>query len=382
MATEDSGPPPASTTVSFSAPAWLRDLGLTSWFLIGCLALIAAVVWLLAAAITIVGPLVAASIIATVSVPAVSGLQRHRVPRTAGAALVLLALVAVGGVIVVLVIGGITSQGSEISKEASAAVAHGQTWLKNAGVNQSGSTGAAASLSSDVPKAIATLVKGTLHGLQGLTSVIFGLSLAFLSTFFLLKDGPSMRRWLDDHLGVPPFVGQTITGGVIRSLRGYFRGVTIIAGFNAAVITIGALILDVPLAGTIGVVTFVGGVRSVRRRVRVGSVRRGDRARRTRNLDGSDHARHRHPGERTPPEHRAAVCDGSGTRSEPTRRAGRDDRRRLPHRNDRPRAGSATDVGRGAHPARAERCADGAGGHVAAKRNLRCRRRRRCMPSV
>ena len=148
MATEDTEAPPAPTTVSFSAPAWLRDLGLTSWFLIGCLALIAAVVWLLASAITIVGPLVAASIIATVCMPAVSGLQRHRVPRTAGAALVLLALAAVGGVVVVLVIGGITSQGDEISKEAGAAVAHGQAWLESAGVNQSGSTGAAASVSA------------------------------------------------------------------------------------------------------------------------------------------------------------------------------------------------------------------------------------------
>jgi len=258
MATEDTGPPPVSTTVSFSAPAWLRDLGLTSWFLIGCLALVAAVVWLLAAAFTIVGPLVAASIIATVCVPGVNRLQRHRVPRVAGAALVLLALAAIAGVIVLLVIGGITSQGDQISKEASAAAAHGQSWLESAGVNQSGAAGASESVSTNVPKAIATLVKGTLHGLQGLTSFVFGLSLAFLSTFFLLKDGPSMRRWLDGHLGVPRGVGQTITGGIVRSLRGYFRGVTIIAGFNAAVITIGALILDVPLAGTIGVVTFVG----------------------------------------------------------------------------------------------------------------------------
>jgi putative heme transporter len=258
MATEGSGHRPDSTTVSFAAPAWLRDLGLTSWFLIGCLALVASIVWLLAAAFTIVGPLVAATIIATVTVPMVSVLQRHRVPRVAGAALVLLALAAVGGVIVLLVIGGITSQGDEISKEASTAVAHGQTWLENAGVNQSGAAGTAASVSSDVPKVIATLVKGTLHGLQGLTSVIFGLSLALLSTFFLLKDGPSMRKWVDGHLGAPRVVAQTITGGVIRSLRGYFRGVTIIAGFNAAVITLGALVLDVPLAGTIGVVTFVG----------------------------------------------------------------------------------------------------------------------------
>ncbi len=258
MATEDTGPRQSQTTVSFTAPAWLHDLGLTSWFLIGCLVLVASIVWLLAAAFTIVGPLVAATIVATVTVPAVSGLQRHRVPRPAGAALVLLALAAIAGVIVVLVIGGITSQGDEISKEASAGVAHAQSWLKSAGVNQSGASGASASVRSDAPKVIATLVKGAWHGLQGLTSVIFGLSLAALSTFFLLKDGPSMRRWIDGHLGVPTAVGQTITGGIIRALRGYFRGVTIIAGFNAAVITLGALVLDVPLAGTIGVVTFVG----------------------------------------------------------------------------------------------------------------------------
>jgi predicted PurR-regulated permease PerM len=66
-----------------------------------------------------------------------------------------------------------------------------------------------------------------------------------------------MRRWVDHHLGVPPTVAQTITGGVLRSLRGYFLGVTIVAAFNGVVVTLGALILGVPLAGTIGVVTFV-----------------------------------------------------------------------------------------------------------------------------
>jgi predicted PurR-regulated permease PerM len=44
---------------------------------------------------------------------------------------------------------------------------------------------------------------------------------------------------------------------VITSLRGYFRGVTIVAVFNGFVVAIGALILGVPLAGTIGVVTAV-----------------------------------------------------------------------------------------------------------------------------
>jgi predicted PurR-regulated permease PerM len=66
-----------------------------------------------------------------------------------------------------------------------------------------------------------------------------------------------MRRWVDRHLGVPQPVAQTITGGVITSLRRYFLGVTIVAGFNALVIGIGAIILGVPLVGTIAVVTFV-----------------------------------------------------------------------------------------------------------------------------
>src|SRR5207342_1692407 len=48
-----------------------------------------------------------------------------------------------------------------------------------------------------------------------------------------------------------------ITGNVIKSLRRYFLGVTIVAAFNAFVIGLTAIILGVPLAGTIAVVVFV-----------------------------------------------------------------------------------------------------------------------------
>jgi predicted PurR-regulated permease PerM len=48
-----------------------------------------------------------------------------------------------------------------------------------------------------------------------------------------------------------------ITGNVIRSLRRYFLGVSIVAAFNAIVIGITAVLLGVPLAGTIAVVVFV-----------------------------------------------------------------------------------------------------------------------------
>ena len=59
-------------------------------------------------------------------------------------------------------------------------------------------------------------------------------------------------------MGVPEPVADVVTTNVAKSLRSYFLGVTIIAAFNAVVIGGAALIIGVPLAGTIAVVTFVG----------------------------------------------------------------------------------------------------------------------------
>jgi predicted PurR-regulated permease PerM len=245
----------ALTTV-FSPPRWLRDLGRASWLIVGVFALLAGLIWLLAATYTIVGPVVAATIVATVAMPVVAKLSGH-MPRAAAAGVVLLGLVAIAVFVVVIVISGITGQTADIKEHASAAADKAQGWLTSAGVDESGASSATSSVKSDVPNIISTLAKGIIDGIKGLTSLAFGLSFAVLSLFFLLKDGPSMRAWLDRHLGVPQPVAQTITGGLIRSLRGYFRGVTIVSAFNGVIVTIGALLLGVPLAGTIGVVTFV-----------------------------------------------------------------------------------------------------------------------------
>jgi putative heme transporter len=245
---------PLSTV--FRAPPWLENLGQAAWLLVGLFGVLLGLVWFLAETYTIGGPVVVATIVATVAMPVVSRLARH-MPRAVAAVLVLLGLVAIAVLIVVLVIGGITAQREPIAGHSSEAVSKAQGWLKSAGVNKSGADSAGSDVKADVPKIISTLTKGIVNGIRGLASIVFGLSLAALSLFFLLKDGPWMRSWVDRHLGVPPPVARTITGGVIRSLRGYFRGVTIVAAFNGVVVGIGALLLGVPLAGTIAVVSFV-----------------------------------------------------------------------------------------------------------------------------
>jgi len=240
----------------FAPPRWLRDLGRMCWLLLGVLILLGVLGWLLGTTETIVGPVIAGTIVATVSAPVVRRLARH-LPRAAAAALVLVALAAIAAAVIVVVIGGITSQRDSIGERSSASADKVEGWLNDLGVDKSGSSSAKADVEHDVPQIISTLVKGVLSGIEGLTSLAFALSFTLLSLFFLLKDGPSMRRWVDRHLGVPPPVATLITGGVIRSLRGYFLGVTLVAGFNGVVVGLAALVLGVPLAGTIGVVTFV-----------------------------------------------------------------------------------------------------------------------------
>ncbi len=220
------------------------------------LALVIGLVWLLAETYTIVGPMVCALIVAVVAMPLVRILDRH-MPRALAAALVLLAVAAVTVLIAVVVVAGITGQNAELSAQAASGVDRLQSWLQSAGVDSSSASGAASTVKSAAPQIISTLTHGIVHGITGLASVLFGMSLAALGTFFLLKDGPGMRDWVDGHVGLPRPLARTISGAVITSLRGYFKGVTFVAAFNGVIVGIAALLLDVPLAGTIAVVTFV-----------------------------------------------------------------------------------------------------------------------------
>jgi putative heme transporter len=239
----------------FSAPMWLRDLGLLAWFLVGVGILIFGLTWLLGLTSTITMPVIVGAILATVAGPLVTKMQEHRIPRPAGAAIVLLGLIALGIVIFLMVVGGIVEQSSEIKKSLNEAVDKIQGWVNDAGAN--GTSGVTESAKSGTANSGHELLQGLGQGIKDLTSLIFFLTFSVFATFFLLKDGPSVRGFIDRHLGVQLDVATVITGNVIKSLRRYFLGVTIVAAFNALVIGLTAIILGVPLAGTIAVVVFV-----------------------------------------------------------------------------------------------------------------------------
>ena len=236
----------------FAAPNWLRDAGIVCWLLVGIVLIIVGAVYLLGLTSTIVMPVIAATIIASVAGPVVGWLQRHRVKRAVASILVLLATAAAAIAIGVIVLGGITSQSDDISNQLHKATSKISTGLKDLGVGDRTADNAKTTGSDSVTAAAGALLKGIGHGLSKLASMAAFASFTLLSLFFLLKDGPSLRDWLERHSGVPQPVAHTVVDDMLRALRGYFSGVTLVAAFNAVVI-------GVPLAGTIAIVTFLGG---------------------------------------------------------------------------------------------------------------------------
>ena len=241
----------------FAAPAWLRDLGFMAWMLVGVTLLLVGMVWLLALTQTIVIPVVTAAILASVLSPLVRRLKRRGVPRGAGAAIVLLLIVLAGAALAWLVIRGISAQSSELNSQLQGAATKVEGWLKDLGVNSQTAANAKQDASGSISSAFHFLLGGLGKGLKELGSLAIFLSFTVLSLFFLLKDGPTIRAWLEAHMGVPRPVARTISGRTIGSMQGYFAGVTAVAAFNGIVIGLGAFVLGVPLAGSIAVINFV-----------------------------------------------------------------------------------------------------------------------------
>jgi predicted PurR-regulated permease PerM len=243
----------------FVAPPWLRDAGLVAWLLVGIVLVLVGLIWLLALTSTIVIPVITATLIASVTAPLVGWLRRRGVPRGAGAALILLAIVAIGAVLGVLVLAGITSQASQIASELSGATDKLAKGLQDVGVSASSAQSAQQDATSSVNSLGNVFLHGIAKGVDELASLAAFLAFTVLSLFFLLKDGPTLRAWVERHSGVPPAAAHIITGDMMGALRGYFAGVTVVAAFSAVIVGVGALIIGVPLAGTIAVVTFLGG---------------------------------------------------------------------------------------------------------------------------
>jgi putative heme transporter len=253
-----SGAEPRDLTGLFAAPRWLRDLGTTAWFGVGITLFVVGVVWILSLTQTIVTPVITAAVVAAVVSPLVDWLEGRGLARALATVIPFLGLIVLGGVVTAVVVGGIAGQVDDLRDQLASATERLSTWVADLGVGDAAAEDARENASSAVSDGVPALLQGVAAGIAGLSSLVFFLSLTALSLFFLLKDGPLIRHWAEGHMRVPRPLAHRMGDRVLESMRGYFLGVTIVAAFNAVVVGIGALILGVPLAGTIAAITFVG----------------------------------------------------------------------------------------------------------------------------
>ena len=202
-------------------------------------------------------PVISAAVIASVAAPLVGWLQRHHVPRPLGAVLLLVGGILLTALIVYVVLAGITSQSGDIRGHLNDAMNTVEGWLKDLGVDSAKAETARQDTSSSATNAVGALLHGLGAGIKRLSSLVFFLAMTALSTLFLLADGPKIRAWGERHMGVPEPIARLVTKRMLGSLRGYFLGVTLVAVFNGVLVGLGALVLGVPLAGTIAVITLL-----------------------------------------------------------------------------------------------------------------------------
>jgi predicted PurR-regulated permease PerM len=243
----------------FAAPGWLRNLGLTTWLLVGVAAALAGAVVLLDLTRTIVLPVITAAIIASVVSPIVDWLGKRRVPRTVGTLIVFLACIVLGVLVTLAILAGVKDQVPSITSELHGALNKVEGWLTDAGISRSTANASKHDVGSSTSDAVKTLLNGVAFGLNTLASVAVFLSFLLLSLFFILRDAPTIGRFVNRHMGVPLPVAEVVTRRTTRSLRGYFAGVTIVSLWSSAIVAIGTLVLGVPLVGTITLVTFLAG---------------------------------------------------------------------------------------------------------------------------
>ncbi len=202
-------------------------------------------------------PLVIAVIIGILLEPFVAFMTRHRIPRWLATLIMMIVIVVVIAGFLAVIVYGVSTQAGAIGAQVEQGVNRIQNWLDNLEV----SGGFALWVKQQIEKAWPTITDGIASELtgsvHGLTSFLVGAFIGFFILMFILADDGTIKNFVAGHLGVPRKTGVMIMNEVYASIRGYFKGTTIIATVDTILVVTVSLILRLPLVGAIGLVSFV-----------------------------------------------------------------------------------------------------------------------------
>lgn len=207
-------------------------------------------------------PILLALIVSTVLSPVVGFLRRHGWPSSLATVVTLIVSLTLFFGVLVSLAPSVIEQSQEIFGQANDGVGQVRDWISGPPLNLDN-----AQVDEYLSTAIGWLrdqsgvAAGALaSGLGAVGSALVTLALVLVLTFFFLKDGPAFLPWLRRTTGRN--TGRHLTEALTRmwdTLGGFIRTQAIVSGVDAILIGAGLLILGVPLALTLAVLTFFGG---------------------------------------------------------------------------------------------------------------------------
>jgi putative heme transporter len=220
-----------------SVPGWqqperIRAWGMVSWAALGVILLALASFWLLGTLDGLIIPVIVATVLAVVFNPVVARLQRWHIPRMVGALLVF--LVATG--MVVALVWAVLGIAIERAPEFIDAFYKGIADLARMLDAPAAGVWATASAQHAEARAQDFLLTGVLplvgQGVMAGVGMVMAVIIVLFFLFFLLWDGPLLRRGVEKLSGLSPDGAHRLTGAMISVTRRYMVGMTIVAGIN------------------------------------------------------------------------------------------------------------------------------------------------------
>jgi putative heme transporter len=242
-----------------SGVTWMARWGLR-------LLIVAAVVWLLGYLIgqlwTIALPVLLAIVLATVLWPPAAWLRRHRFPPALASATVLIVGIAVLATLMTLVVSAVVGSLTQITQSVTAGVQAIRDWIAgppfNLGDSQLNSL--IQEITNRVQESVSTIATTVLAGVGSIASGLVTVVLTLILTFLFVKDGPRFLPWVRAVAGEG--AGGHISEVLARvwaTVGSFIRQQAVVSLVDAVLIGTGLVVVGVPLALPLAVLTFLGG---------------------------------------------------------------------------------------------------------------------------
>jgi predicted PurR-regulated permease PerM len=224
---------------------------------------------------TILLPVILALIVTTVLQPPAWYLERRLgIPTAFSAAVVLLGSLAIVVLGAVLLAPTVSSQSGDIASDASKGLTQIQDWVNNSNLVSDKQIDGVVSAAQDRLKSSASsIASGVLVGVSAVTSALVTLLITLILTFFFLKDGRRFAPWMRGLTGARAGAHLVeVSARAWVTLGGFIRTQALVSLIDAVLIGAALVIVQVPLAIPLAILTFFGGFIPIVGAIAVGAV--------------------------------------------------------------------------------------------------------------